>query len=362
MDRKILFLVPYPLAESPSQRFRFEQYFGLLQRHGYEFSVQSFLDSATWRAFFSSGNTLTKVKALFIGLVKRFIVLFKSPMYDFVFIHREVSPIGPPVFEWILAKILRRKIIYDFDDAIWLTDRQQESWILRIIKWRSKVSSICRWSYKVSCGNAYLCNYAAGFNRTVVYNPTTIDSENLHNPALYSLPDKTQPKIRIGWTGSHSTLKYLREIEVVLRKILYEYPYVEFIVIADQAPTLLGVPSAKFIPWNKETEIKDLLQFDIGIMPLPDDQWAKGKCGFKALQYMALKFPAIASPVGVNATIIQHGVNGLLCEGPQEWEEALRKLIEDSNLRKAMGDKGRQTVLENYSVLSNSANFLSLFE
>ena len=137
-------------------------------------------------------------------------------------------------------------------------------------------------------------------------------------------PIKYPDRTRIGWTGSHSTLKYLDEIQPVLHKILQEYPTVEFIVIADRPPSLDVGSSVKFVPWNSETEIKDLLQFDIGIMPLPDDEWAKGKCGFKALQYMALELPAVASPVGVNSKIINHGVNGFLCNTPEEWEEALR--------------------------------------
>ena len=362
MSKRILFLVPYPLHESPSQRFRFEQYFTILRSNGYSYRVQNFLNSGNWGIFFKSGHSLIKLGALIGGLTKRVIVLLKSPMYDFVFIHREAAPLGPPIFEWILAKILRKKIIYDFDDAIWLTDRQQESAFFRMAKWRRKVGSICKWSYKVSCGNEYLSNYAALFNKRVVYNPTTIDTENLHRRVSNPEPDQASDRIRIGWTGSHSTLKYLDEIQPVLRKILSAYPQVEFLVIADRPSSLDVGPSLMFIPWNSETEIMDLLQFDIGIMPLPDDQWAMGKCGFKALQYMALELPAVASPVGVNSKIINHGVNGFLCNTPEEWEEAFRKLIEDSDLRKKMGINGRRTVVENYSVLSNSANFLSLFE
>ena len=239
--------------------------------------------------------------------------------------------------------------------------RQQESAIFRMAKWRRKVGTICRWAYKVSCGNEYLCNYASLFNKRVVYNPTTIDTENLHRCLSNPGPDQASNRIRIGWTGSHSTLKYLDEIQPVLHKILQEYPSVEFVVIADRPPSLDVGPRLKFVPWNSKTEIDDLLQFDIGIMPLPDDQWTKGKCGFKALQYMALELPAVVSHVGVNSRIINHGVNGFLCHSPEEWEIALKKLIEDSNLRKKMGTNRRKTVIENYSVLSNSANFLSLF-
>ncbi len=304
---------------------------------------------------------MTKLTALFLGFGKRFIILFKSRMYDFVFIHREVAPLGPPIFEWILAKVLKKKIIYDFDDAIWLTDRPNESLIMKVGKWRSKVGLISSWSNKVSCGNEYLCSYARSFNTNIVYNPTTIDTENLHNPALFDTTHTERHKIRIGWTGSHSTLKYLFEIEAVVRKILVENSQVEFVVIADRKPAL-SLPSLTFIPWNQETEMEDLRSIDIGIMPLPDDRWAQGKCGFKALQYMALKLPVIASPVGVNSTIIDDGTNGFLCRTPQCWEQSLTKLINDSDLRKSMGTGGRIKVIENYSVLSNSATFLSLFE
>jgi glycosyltransferase involved in cell wall biosynthesis len=362
MSKKILFLVPYPLHESPSQRFRFEQYFTLLQDHGYTYTVQSFLNSSDWHVFFRVGGIFIKLKALAFGFSKRVIVLFKSPMYDFVFIHREAAPLGPPIFEWILAKILQRKIVYDFDDAIWFTDRKNESALLKIGKWRSKVGNICAWSHKVSCGNDYLREYAALFNKNVIYNPTTIDTENLHNPALFKLTNSDPNKIRIGWTGSHSTLKYLNEIEDVLKKILRENPHVEFLVIADRKPDLPLLPSIIFIPWNPITEIRNLLLFDIGVMPLPDDSWAKGKCGFKALQYMAMEIPAVASPVGVNSKIIDEGLNGFLCITSNDWEIALKKLIEDPKLRREMGLRGREKIIKNYSLRSNASTFLSLFE
>jgi glycosyltransferase involved in cell wall biosynthesis len=361
MPKKILFLVPYPLGESPSQRFRFEQYFPILLKGGYQFDVQTFLDTSNWKLFFQPGRPIQKTAALLKGFARRWIVPFHALSYDYIFIHRETTPLGPPVLEWILAKILRRKIIYDFDDAIWLTDRKNESILLKIAKWRSKVSSICAWSYKVSCGNDYLCSYARKFNNNVHFIPTTIDTEHVHNRELVKSPDRVEGKISIGWTGSHSTLKYLLDLEPVLKKIETEFPDLEIVVIADRKPEM-ELRSLHFVPWNKNSEAADLMKIDIGIMPLPDDEWAKGKCGFKALQYMSLGIPSVVSPVGVNTTIVKEGVNGYLASTHEQWIKALKTLMADQDLRKRMGESGRKTIIDRYSVISNSASFISLFD
>lgn len=361
---KILFLVPYPLKQAPSQRFRFEQYFETLQRNDVAYYVQSFLAENTWRIFYKSGKPAIKALAILNGFWKRFRILFKLSDYKFIFIHREATPIGPPIFEWLIAKVFRKKIIYDFDDAIWLTDRKDESVFLRLLKWRTKVAQICRWSHKVSCGNEYLCLFARQFNSHVVYNPTTIDTELLHNETLHTLVDGFNAKkeaITIGWTGSHSTLKYLAEIETVLQCLERKFPTLRFLLIADRKPDL-QLQNMDFVAWNKETEVSDLIKIDIGIMPLPNDEWANGKCGFKALQYMSLKIPTVADPVGVNKTIIQQGVNGFLPTNLAEWEQYLTLLIKDEQLRKNIGEAGRATVVNRYSVLSNSETFTALLQ
>jgi glycosyltransferase involved in cell wall biosynthesis len=241
-----------------------------------------------------------------------------------------------------------------------LTDRKNESLLFRTLKWRSKVQSICRWSYKVSCGNEFLCSYANQFNPLVVLNPTTIDTERLHNPTLYA-PKAMTEYIVVGWTGSHSTLKYFESVEPVLMEIEHRFKNIKFMIIADRKPAL-KLDSMIFRPWTPETEIQDLAQFDIGIMPLPDNVWSKGKCGFKALQYMAMGIPTIASPVGVNTKIIDHGVNGFLCNTTNEWINSLEQLAQDNTKRKQLGERGRAKVVSHYSVVSNSANFLSLFQ
>lgn len=356
---KILFIIPYPPGESPSQRFRFEQYLDILKQQGHALRLASFLPPHRWRLFYQRGNTLARLGMILGGFARRIGLLFSAPQYDRIFIHREAAPVGPPFLEWLLAKVLRKKIIYDFDDAIWMTDKINESILERTVRWRSKVSSICRWSHQVSCGNEYLRQYALRFNRNAVLNPTTVDTEGLHNPSQQQ-PAKDTTRIVIGWTGSHSTLKYLYQLKDVLVRVHQKFPETTLLVIADRPPEL-ELPGLIFRQWSPETEISDLMMSDIGIMPLPDDEWSKGKCGFKALQYMALGIPAVASAVGVNTTIIHHMENGCLCNTEDEWISVLETLIRDAELRQRLGRAGRQTVADRYSVSSNTPTFLSLF-
>jgi glycosyltransferase involved in cell wall biosynthesis len=361
LSKKILFLTPYPHNEAPSQRFRFEQYIGLLEDHGYQVYVQSFFRAGKWQIFYQKkANSFKKALELIRGFLKRGQAFYLARHFEYVFIHREAAPVGPPIIEWCLRKVLRKKIIYDFDDAIWLTDRKDEPQILSLIKWRTKVPLICRWSYKVSCGNEYLMQFALRFNQRAVLNPTTIDTVNVHNLDKHSKRMSGAGTLTIGWTGSHSTLRYLDFLVPVLQTIQAKYPQTDFLVIADRAPEI-PLSRMRFVPWNASTEVADLLGIDIGIMPLDDDDWSRGKCGLKGLQYMALAIPTVMSPVGVNTSIISHGENGLLATSAQEWSDQLSELIEKPALRKKLGDQGRITVEKHFSVESNTQVFLNLF-
>ena len=357
---KILFLVPYPLGEAPSQRFRFEQYFQTLQKNGHTYLVQCFLKDRDWRLLSMPGNYRRKALMLIRGYACRLAILVTLRRWDYVFIHREATPLGPPLIEWIAAKIFRKKIIYDFDDAIWTVDVAEESQLLRILKWRKKVSSICRWSFKISCGNEYLRQFALQHNKNAIHNPTTIDTGHVQ-PKNTDAVDNDTMDLTIGWTGSHSTLKYLGGVVSVLQSLEKKYPQVQFLIIADRDPDL-PLQRYRFRKWNKEEELKDLAIIDIGIMPMPDDAWTRGKCGFKALQYMAMGIAAVISPVGVNRGILTHGVEGFLCSSPDDWFTALEFLITHPDKIKEMGRNGRRKVVSSYSVDSNSTNFLSLFQ
>ncbi|WP_205499633.1 glycosyltransferase [Rufibacter psychrotolerans] len=353
---KILFVVPYPVGKAPSQRFRFEQYFDILLEAGYIYDIAPFLDDKTWSILYKPGFLLKKSIGIILGFFRRLFLLFQVSDYDFIFIHREAAPIGPPWFEWVVAKVFKKRVIFDFDDAIWIPNTSESNKIVAGIKWHQKVDSICRWAYKISCGNAYLRSYALQFNSSVVVNPTTIDTIRLHN----RVKEQNAFKVVIGWTGTHSTMKYLDPIIPILKNLEEKYAF-DFKVISNQPPSFT-LKSMVFTVWNKESEIQDLLSFNVGLMPLEDDQWAKGKCAFKALQYMALGIPALVSPVGMNTEVVDDGVNGFICYKQEDWYRSLEKLIVDANLRKELGEAAREKIERIYAVTANWDNFLALFQ
>jgi len=315
---KVLFLIPYPIKSAPSQRFHFEQNFELLKLHGFALEVRPFIGTSTWNSLYKKGNLIGKIAGICLGFLKRFGDLIRAPSADFVFIHREAAPVGPPIFEWIIAKILRKRIIYDFDDAIWLPNTSKENFLVAGIKWHKKVGSICRWSWRISCGNNFLADFAKSFNENVTINPSTINTD-YHDPRKWGISEE-QP-ITIGWTGSHSTLKYLDLINPVLSDLEKSLRF-RFLVISNKPPDF-KLRSLEFRQWDYTSEISDLTEIDIGVMPLTNDTWSQGKCGFKALQYMALEIPTLTSPVGVNAEIIEDGSNGLHCPNVEDWRPEL---------------------------------------
>lgn len=355
MSRTIHFIVPYPKGKAPSQRFRFEQYLDYLTENGFEIQFHSFHTDKSWKRLYSEGNTFLKITDLCYNFFRRKLLLFRLIPAKHIFIHREMAHIGPPVFEWILAKVLRKKYVYDFDDAIWLPNYSETNARFQKLKAYWKVNYCMKWASQITAGNDYLADYARKFNSNVSIIPTTIDTENLHNLTT----DFEAKKVVIGWTGTHTTMHYLTEIIPIIEELEKTYSF-EFRIISNEAPTF-KLQSLKYVPWNKSTEIDDLAQLTIGIMPLKEDQWSNGKCGFKALQYMSLGIATIASPVGVNTQIIQDHSNGLLASTLDEWQHALQELLSSAALRKELGLNGKQTVIEKYSVLANREEYLNLF-
>ncbi|MDB2697611.1 glycosyltransferase family 4 protein [Crocinitomicaceae bacterium] len=354
--KTIYIIAPYPRGQAPSQRFRFEQYLDFLESEGFTVNFYPFINEKTWKTIYSEGKIIKKIVGMLGSFVRRWGLLFQLHKADFVFIHREAAQLGPPIFEWIIAKMLRKKYIYDFDDAIWLPNYSESNAKFHRLKAYWKVKFCMKWADKITAGNNYLAEFARQYNRNVYEIPTTIDTENYHNQTInYENED-----LVIGWTGSHTTMHYLDELVPILEELEQKHEFT-FTVISNEAPNFT-LKSLRFVKWTKETEIEELLQFSIGIMPLKEDKWSKGKCGFKALQYMSLGIPSVISPVGVNTEIIRNGENGYTPSSSTEWTEALDKLLTDQSIRHKLGKQGQATIEERYSVRSQKQHYLNLFQ
>jgi len=352
--KKILFVAPLYKDRSPSQRFRFEQYIEFLEENNWECDYSSLITPETDKIFYSKGNIIKKLVLVITFFYKRIKDALRANDYDVVYVQREACFIGITIIEKIFAR--KSRLIFDFDDSIWLPNVSNANKKFDWLKNGNKIKKIISYSSVVFAGNEYLKQFALNYNNNVEIIPTTIDTDE------YKRIKTENIRIVIGWSGSITTIQHFEYALKFLKQIKEKYKdKIEIKVIGD-ANYYNKELDIKGIAWNKETEIADLSSFDIGIMPLPDDEWAKGKCGLKGLQYMALEIPTIMSPVGVNTEIIQEGVNGFLADTESEWFKKLSLLIDDKELRCKLGEEGRRTVLDKYSVIANKYKYLSIFE
>ncbi len=354
--KKILAIVQHRKGRSPGQRFRFEHFIPILEANGYEIIFSNIITEKDDKVFYSKGKYFAKLMIVIKSFLQRIKDLNRAKKSDIVFIYREAFMLGTTYFERRMSK-LKVPIIFDFDDSIWLNDTSEGNKNLAWLKNPDKVAKICSYSSLVMVGNEYLSNYACKYNNNVKIIPTTIDT-NYHK----ALKDKTEKdKVCIGWTGTTTTLKHYDTAIPVLKRIKDKYKdKVYFKVIVNSTNWTRDI-DVKLVQWSKHNEIEELCEFDIGIMPLPDDQWSKGKCGFKGIQCMALKIPVIMSPVGVNVDIIDNEKNGFLANDEEAWFKYLCMLIDSFELRKNIGISACKTIEENYSVKAWSKDVLEIF-
>jgi glycosyltransferase involved in cell wall biosynthesis len=355
--KKILFIASHRPNRAPAQRFRFEQFFDYLEANGFHCEHSHLISGNDDKYLYSKGKYLQKFRILLKAILKRLKDVSRANEFDIVFIQREAFLLGSTFFEKRFRKS-KAKIIYDFDDSIWLGDTSDANKKLRWLKYPGKIAKIISISDMVFAGNKYLANYASYYNDNVKIVPTTIDTDEYKRN--YN-SQRADGKVCIGWTGSITTIKHFEYAVPVLRKLKEKYgDKLEIKVIGDEKYTNEEL-AIKGQRWSKENEINELAKFDIGIMPLPNDEWSKGKCGLKGLQYMALEIPAIMSPVGVNTEIINDGVNGFLAMSEQEWIEKISLLIDDPILRERIGKEARKTIIEKYSKNSEKGNYIKYF-
>jgi glycosyltransferase involved in cell wall biosynthesis len=289
---------------------------------------------------------------LLAAYFRRLAWLLRARQYDVVWIHKELFPYTPGWFEALVART-GVPIVYDFDDAIFHNyDLNRRGMVRRLLGRRFE--PLLRKASAVSCGNAYLRDYAARFCANSVLIPTVVDTHD-YRPRP-SAPDGGPPVI--GWIGSFSTWQYMLPLVALLEDLVAQGRARVRIVGAGAAAA--AYPSFELIDWSEATETAEVQRMDIGIMPLTDDPWSRGKCGYKLIQYMACGLPVVASPVGVNTDLARPGVTGMLAKTAEEWRDALVRLLDDAPLRAAYGAAGRDLVERDYSLKATAPRLTAL--
>lgn len=256
--------------------------------------------------------------------------LLRAGRYDALVIEHQLFPYLP---SWVERFLARRGMPFalEFDDAIYLTRFHGR-----------KMDTLCRIAKRVIVGNRYLAEYARARNPAVEAVPTVVDTDRYRSREDYAL---REDRPVVGWIGLKYNVPFLRAVASALPE------GIRLRVVSSAPPELPGARAAvEFVPWSEAVEAEVVAGFDAGIMPLPDTEWARGKCGLKILQYMAAGVPVVASPVGVNLEIVRPGENGLLAEGPEDWRRCIAELCASKPLRERLGRAGRRTVEEGYTL------------
>ncbi len=325
-----------------SSRIRSFQYIPFLKKNGIDVDVSVlFEDKYIIELYQNSRRSVYYIFGRYLDRLKR---IFSVKKYDLIWIEKELFPMFPAWAEWLIS--LKVPYVVDYDDAIFHNYDLHKNKLIRFLLGR-KIDSVMKNSETVIAGNGYIEDRAkvAGAKR-VVRVPSVVDLRKYKAKTDYS----SGKLFKIGWIGSPATAKYLNEAIFYLE---------EFCVGKNCKLILIGARDGTFSgkrievevkKWSEDTEAEEISRFDVGIMPLSDGPWERGKCGYKLIQYMACGVPVVGSPVGVNREIIQHGTNGFQVNAREEWIEALNKLYKSADLRKRMGVAGRRLVEDKYSL------------
>ncbi len=334
-----------------SSRLRSYQYLPYLSKAGVDVTVAPLFADDYIRGLYSGDNSKLAIVKSYLARLRN---ILRARQFDLLWLEYEMLPWLPSWFELSLLP-QDKPLVVDYDDAIFHRYDQHRLSLVRKLLGR-KIDAVMRRADLVIAGNEYLAERAkqAGTRRVEVL-PTVVDTSR------YAVSEKNiASPVTIGWIGQPSTAKYLGQLAPVLEKMIAKHG-VRIIAIGPQ-PTQFSHLPIEVRPWSETTEAADLQDFDIGIMPLSDDLWEKGKCGYKLIQYMACGKPVVATPVGVNTAIVRQGVNGFLADTEAEWCCALDILCQDAELRKRMGDAGRKFMEQHYSLQVTGPRLVELLQ
>ena len=345
---RVLALSPIP-EEGAGCRFRIAQFIPYLESVGIDVTLNSLFTPEFFHLVYKPGHYVRKAVTFAALSLKRLDSLRDASRYDVVWIYREIFPIGPAFVERLLALPGRPPIVFDFDDALFLPSVSDANRLIGVLKRPQKVASIIRRSNQVVAGNEYLSAYARRFNPATRMIPTCVDTTRF-TPAARTSGAATPI---VGWIGSPTTAAYIRTLGPVLQRAHREHAF-NLRVSGSAEPLVLEGMTIDNTPWSLDREIELFNTCDVGVYPLADDEWSLGKCGFKAIEFMACGVPVVAAAVGINREIIEDGVNGFLAATEDEWVDKLGRLLADPALRARFAEAGRSTVEARYSLRVNA--------
>jgi glycosyltransferase involved in cell wall biosynthesis len=323
--------------QAASRRYRLGQYMPGLRGHGVDLQVEGLLDDDYLQKTFK-GETFGKADLL-KAYGRRLSRLPKLREYDLAIIQGELFPLAPGEIE---SRLLPIPYIYDFDDAFFLKYRMPRFRKFSFLPLKNKFDIVVAKAAAVTAGNRHLVDYARRWNPNTHFFPTVVSTDR-----YVCAPTKSCDCFTVGWIGSPSTGHYLSALYRPLSSLGNE-GRVRFVVVGAHCPPIDNVEVVN-LPWSEKTEIDILNTFDVGVMPLPDDEWARGKCAFKLIQYMACGVASVAAPVGANVDVAE-GSCALLASDETQWIECLRRLRDDPGLRQTLGAAGRRRVEQTYSL------------
>jgi len=353
--KRILVICPHPVNVAPGQRLKYEQYFDYFRANGYDITVSPFMSERFWNIVYKPGRLLEKSFWTLAGHVRRIFDLARAPFYDGLYIFLWAVPFGPPLFEALFCG-LNRRIVYDIDDMVFLKPKSHANPIVAALKSSSRITYMLRHARHVITCTPTLDEVARRYNANTTDISSTINTDTY----LPVNPYRNEGPVTIGWSGSHATIQFLHLLDEVLRDVSRARD-IRLLVIGDAEFSIPGV-EVEAIPWRAATEVADLQRIDIGVYPLPDDEWVLGKSGLKALQYMALGIPTVATAVGANFRVVLDGQTGFLVRSPEEWRRRLIELIDDAALRRRMGEAARTHVEQSYSIRANRDRYLGVID
>ena len=355
---KVVAFASYPV-QAAATRYRLDQFKGVLSERGIKLSILPFVDAKLFESLYKR-NALPRTA---IGLLRAGLLRFKDVLAarraDVVLIQREAMIFGPPVIEWLCTQLNGRPMVLDLDDATYIPYTSPTFGKLgKAFKWFSKTDDLIRWSTLVTCGNSAIAEYVTSKGAKARVIPTVVDTDVFH-----PVPKGKNEALVLGWIGTHSTFPYLESTFPVLSDLARNHQFRLKIVGAGKSEITIPGVAVENREWQLDREVKDFQSLDIGLYPIDPSlyasEWAAGKSGFKAIQYMAIGIPFVATPVGAVKEIGREGQTHYCATTSDEWLKALSTLIADPGVRDQMGKAGRQCALENYGLSAQADKLAS---